>query len=359
MMKNLKSKMTPGIAIMILLTISLSGQDMKRGIAFKEVVAIGIEEALRDEDKPYELSDVGMLEIDDQANIYVLEGRTCQVKKFDKTGKFIKTIITKGQGPGEMSSPVNFTINRFTHTLFILQTFGFVLKEFDLEGKSIKEHSLPEQFFFYFEFIDKDRFIFPAKDEVDKNDYYCFKIASLTTRKVEKQWYKISVDISLNSHILFFMKDNLFWSSSENQMELLAFDLDKDKMIKRIKIPGEIKKNFMKVIKEDVGMRTLSDIMYNYIQTFVFDNQVYVLLTRQEYKNEHERARTFPEKISQELYILEGDRLSKIDGFKGFNGMVLSRVRGNLLLLRADDPYPCLKIVEMQKNDADRSKTNK
>jgi len=357
MTKNLKSKMTPGIAIMILLTSFLSGQDVKRRIAFKEIVSIGIEDALRDEDKPYEFSDAWHLDIDDQSNIYVLEGKVSQLKKFDKNGKFIKTIITKGQGPGEMSNPVNFTINRFTNNIFVLQEFGFMLKEFDLGGKSIKEHSLPEQFFFYFEFIDKDRFIFPAKDEPNKNDYYCFKMANLTTRKVEKQWYKVSVDIALNSYILFAMKDSLFWSSSENQMELLAFDLDKDKMIKKIKLPGQVKKNFMKVIQEEKDYKRSWYIMYNYIQTFVFDNQVYVLLTRQEYKNEHERSMTFPEKISQELYILEGGRLTKIDGFKGFNGMALSRVRGNFLLLRADDPYPRLKIVEMHGIADDKTKT--
>lgn len=317
-------------------------------LIFKEIATVGIEEAQSDEQKPYQFANITHIDLDDKLNVYVLDQKESCVKKFSPSGTFIKTIITRGKGPGEISNPVNLTFNRFTKTLFILHEYGFMLREFNLEGKNIKDHILPEQFFFYFDFLDNCRFLYPGKDIVNENYYYCFKIADLNTRKIEKKWYRTSVDISLNSNILFLMKDGLCWSSSDNQMELIAYDLKNDKLLKTVKTPGEKKKNFTKVIEEGKGYKNLWIIMYNYIQPFVFDNRLYVLLTRQKYENEHERARSFPGKIEQELFILDGYKLIKIDDFTGF-GMTMDRVRGNRILLKADDPFPYLKIVELQK----------
>lgn len=351
MLKEIKIFLVLVLGIIVLQSKAASAvknSEINRCPIFKEIATIGIEEAQGDEQKPYQFADVTSIEMDDQGNVYVLDQKESCVKKFSQSGKFIKTIITQGKGPGEISNPVNFTFNRFTKTLFVLHEYGFMLREFDLEGKTIKDHILPEQFFFFFDFLDSKRFLYPGKDVVNENYYYCFKIADLQSRKIEKKWYRTSVDIALNRYILFVMKDGLFWSSSDNQMELIAYDLTKDKLVKTIKTPGEKKKNFTKVIEEGKDYRNLWIIMYNYIQPFVFDNNLYVLLTRQEYKNEHERARTFPGKIEQELYILDEDKLVKVEEFRGF-GMTMDRVRGNRILLKTDDPYPYLKIVELQK----------
>ena len=41
--------------------------------------------------------------VDEEASIYVLDTQDAHIKVFDKTGKYVRTIGRKGQGPGELS----------------------------------------------------------------------------------------------------------------------------------------------------------------------------------------------------------------------------------------------------------------
>lgn len=50
------------------------------------------------------------IRVDDDGNIYVLDWKACQIKVFDKTGKHLRDISRKGQGPGEMQLPQSMAI---------------------------------------------------------------------------------------------------------------------------------------------------------------------------------------------------------------------------------------------------------
>jgi hypothetical protein len=50
------------------------------------------------------------INIDDNENIYVLDCKDCSVKKFDRTGKFIKKYGKKGRGPGEFTYAFYFDV---------------------------------------------------------------------------------------------------------------------------------------------------------------------------------------------------------------------------------------------------------
>ena len=59
----------------------------------------------REDDDNYVFYRVRKIDVDDQGNIYVLEGGNCRLQKFDPDGQYLQTIGKKGQGPGEFERP--------------------------------------------------------------------------------------------------------------------------------------------------------------------------------------------------------------------------------------------------------------
>ena len=59
-----------------------------------------------------------------QDNYYALDKPLCQIFVFDKTGKFLFKIGTKGQGAGEYAFIEDFSINPFSENLEILEPYG-------------------------------------------------------------------------------------------------------------------------------------------------------------------------------------------------------------------------------------------
>jgi hypothetical protein len=71
-------------------------------------ILLDIEEDLsigREDDDNYMFYRVRKIDVDDQGNIYVLEGGNCRLQKFNPAGQYIQTIGKKGQGPGEFERP--------------------------------------------------------------------------------------------------------------------------------------------------------------------------------------------------------------------------------------------------------------
>ena len=59
--------------------------------------------------------------VDDAGTIYVLDAQAVHVKVFDASGKYLRTIGRKGQGPGEIESPLTLSINPSTGELAVHQ----------------------------------------------------------------------------------------------------------------------------------------------------------------------------------------------------------------------------------------------
>ena len=59
--------------------------------------------------------------VDDAGSIYVLDQRNSQVKVFDASGRYLRTIGRQGQGPGEFERPMNLSLNRTSGELAVYQ----------------------------------------------------------------------------------------------------------------------------------------------------------------------------------------------------------------------------------------------
>ena len=57
------------------------------------------------------------IDVDDDGNIYILDNKSASIIKYDSSGKFIKKIGSKGQGPGELDNPWLFSI--FKGTIYV------------------------------------------------------------------------------------------------------------------------------------------------------------------------------------------------------------------------------------------------
>jgi hypothetical protein len=79
--------------------------------------------------------------VDDAGTIYVLDQQASHIKVFDASGKYLRTIGRKGQGPGELEYPMTLSLNRAKGELAVqLQSRGIVF--FKTDGTFLHQLSL-------------------------------------------------------------------------------------------------------------------------------------------------------------------------------------------------------------------------
>lgn len=82
------------------------------------------------------------IDTDQAGNLYVLDMKACDIKIFDGTGKFVKAIGGKGQGPGEFQVPYLMAVSG--KTILVYDAMDRKLSRFDLDGKFIKNLTWPD-----------------------------------------------------------------------------------------------------------------------------------------------------------------------------------------------------------------------
>jgi len=87
----------------------------------------------------YLISEIRNTTLDDEGRIYVLDGKSSDIKVFDASGKFLQTISRKGQGPGELDGPSQLSINRSNGELCVQQASR--LSFFSPEGAFLRQVS--------------------------------------------------------------------------------------------------------------------------------------------------------------------------------------------------------------------------
>jgi hypothetical protein len=79
--------------------------------------------------------------VDDAGTIYVLDEQASDIKVFDASGRPVRTIGRKGQGPGELEFPMTLSLNRTRGELVVqLQSRGLVF--FKMDGTFLRQQSL-------------------------------------------------------------------------------------------------------------------------------------------------------------------------------------------------------------------------
>jgi len=104
-------------------------------IVLKREFSVG--EGKFDEDRFGELTS---MDVDNDGNIYVLDGKEKKIKVFDSAGKFVKKFGEEGQGPGELNLPVSLQVTP-AREIVISDASNQKLMFFSLGGKLLREMS--------------------------------------------------------------------------------------------------------------------------------------------------------------------------------------------------------------------------
>lgn len=97
-------------------------------------------------DENYLFYRVWDIQTDAQGNIYVLDSGAHRIQKYDKNGKYLRTIGRQGQGPGEFERPIILTLDN-NNNLYVGEMAK--IHRFDPKGEFVKTTTIP---FFYMNF---------------------------------------------------------------------------------------------------------------------------------------------------------------------------------------------------------------
>lgn len=91
---------------------------------------------------------INTMDVDEEGNMYILDEQAGNIKIFDSSGSFRKTIGRKGQGPGEFGMPISLFLTK--QNQIIVNDMGQrKIQYFDKEGNYLKEFSIADKFLFF------------------------------------------------------------------------------------------------------------------------------------------------------------------------------------------------------------------
>lgn len=113
----------------------------RKRLVFKEELSIGVREG----DEKYMFGANIIFNTDDEGNFYVTDWDKREILKYDPSGKYIRTIGRKGQGPGEFQ---NLSVARFDRegTLYVTDLSSQRISFFDKDGTYLRQTPLPDVF---------------------------------------------------------------------------------------------------------------------------------------------------------------------------------------------------------------------
>lgn len=106
-------------------------------LELKEELSIGGPEAQGD----FAFGQVQTFIVDDFGSIYVLDRKNYNIKVFDLSGSYLRTIGRKGQGPGELEYPYMLSLNQTSSELIVHQ-LGPRMSYFKTDGTFLRHLSL-------------------------------------------------------------------------------------------------------------------------------------------------------------------------------------------------------------------------
>jgi hypothetical protein len=282
----------------------------------------------------------------------VLDGKQDCVKKFTKEGKFLGEFFRRGKGPNEISHAYKLLID--SNRMLLLHEYGYEIKAFDLNGKFLKSYYLPEQFLYHADFWDTDnrkKLVFSALGTNRKRYYKNFKVLDLENLKIEHEFAPTTTPDTLNIQQRFAIEktSHTLWTADTEQVKLVAYNLDeKGKELRDIEIPGNLKRNKVIHFTKD-GIRTIRAVYYNLAQPFLLKNELFFILTENRLEAETPEAVIDPRSCTLILYHVANNKPGKVEELTGCDHMKVGTTFENRLILYGTNPYPRLKILEIEK----------
>lgn len=196
-------------------------------------------------DNPYKRQ----IRVDAEGYIYILDAD--RILKFSSSGKFIKNLVSGGQGPGEVTNLRNFFLHRDKIVIYNIYPDKIILK--DKNALLIKEFRIKKSLDKFFAVYDKNYYFFDPelpelKGENAKTidiDNHLIKVSA--KGKIEKiKDYSIPIktfiavrggrgEIRIGKLLATRFKDNYFFVTNSTEYEVNLLDIDKKAIVKTFK----------------------------------------------------------------------------------------------------------------------------
>jgi hypothetical protein len=313
---------------------------------FSLVTTIGINEAYSEEEKPYQFSSIVSVDCDNDGNIYVLDRVETCVRIFNRDGKFLRQILQRGQGPNEIETPYRLSFNKFSSSVFVLHKSGFEIKGFDIFGNLLSQIKLPEQMNGYFKFIQENKILIVARHFPAEYEYKNFNVVNLESQKIEKELVPINRPEISNIYQRFITIGGTIWTCPGDKLELKAYDLETGEQKRSIPIKEDYKE--FKIKERDAyGGKIRYIYFYNFAQPLLLNDNIYMLVKKQEFRDESKESLIDPEITKFSLYLFKDDSMVEIADLIEYGKLELASVWQNRILLFSRNPYPYIKILEI------------
>ncbi len=202
--------------------------------------------------------------VDSKENIYILDNKTSSIKKFDKTGRFIKSFCKNGIGPGEVRNAYEFVIIK--DSLYIEDTNLKRMVQFDSNGLFIKNIPLKDNTLpMLMKVLGKNKLIcLSEKLEKRKDGYHKGYDLNILNNKFEKEKTLSSLmkkyDPKESNYLSYFTSFTTFKNNiyvAENSEHSYRIHIYNEKGIKK----STIVKNYSKIsFNDDELTRLNSDL---------------------------------------------------------------------------------------------------
>jgi hypothetical protein len=186
----------------------------------------------------YAFGNIRNFVVDEQGSIYVLDGKNYRIQAFDSQGKYLRTIGRKGQGPGDLDSPLSLALNRTSDELLVLQGIRR-LSFFRTEGSFTRQLSINNSIRAQ---LDSRGQIYLLEQARSNEGIWSFDVKKLSmfgtdlgvVASVPGQGYtgKINPFLPLN-YFQVDRSDNLVYGDSRSY-EILFFESFEGKLFKKI-----------------------------------------------------------------------------------------------------------------------------
>lgn len=84
------------------------------------------------------------LTMDEEENVYVLDGQAAEIRVFDRNGEYVRTIGGRGEGPGELSTPHALALDE-EGGLWVADRGNQRVTVFARDGRVLRSFSSPLQ----------------------------------------------------------------------------------------------------------------------------------------------------------------------------------------------------------------------
>lgn len=176
--------------------------------------------------------------VDEKGSIYVLDEKNTRVQAFDASGKYVRTIGRKGQGPGDLDIPLSLSLDRTSDELMVLQGIRR-LSFFRTDGSFIRQLNVNDSIRAQ---LDSRGQIYLLEQSRSKEGTWSFDVRKLSmfgtdlgvVASVPGQGYTGQINPFFPyNYFQIDRSDNLIYGDSRSY-EILFFEPSEGKLFKKI-----------------------------------------------------------------------------------------------------------------------------